>query len=120
MGGTAQVDRSGSARDHATRDGTDVVRVDLEPDAVMLAAIDAERGAPGRKRLRQRHRCAAMEHARRLLGAVIDRHPRLQIVVAGLGQLDAQMADHRLRGAIVRIFERALVEPDHHPPALLF
>lgn len=86
---------------------------------MVLAAIDAEGRAPGRQSLRERHRRAAMQHTRGLLGAVIDRHARFQIVVAGLDHLDAEMADHRLRRALARISERSLVEPDRHPPSLL-
>ena len=106
--------RPGDAVDIARRHRANVVGVDLEADAALPGVIDAEGCGPGGERLGQHHRGAAVQDPGGLAGALVDRHAPLHIVVAGLDQLDADMADQRALVSLVREVEWRLSLPDRH------
>jgi hypothetical protein len=56
-----------------------------------------------------------VQHAGRLARAGIDRHARLEVVVADLDDLDAEVLEQRPAPALARVVERNLLEPDRRP-----
>src|SRR5579862_4797821 len=107
MAAAADMDRARGADHPAAGDAAHMVGVDLLADAVIFLAVDAVDRAQAAERFGQRHRGAAVEQPGRLAGAVIDRHAGLEIIVAGLDQLDAEMLDHR---ALAALLDEVLVE----------
>jgi len=81
---------------------------------MVLLAIDHERGTPGSERLGEHDRSAAVQHARRLLRARIDRHFGGDVVIAGLDELDAQMRHQGVAAVLLDELERKRIVPDGH------
>lgn len=56
-----------------------------------------------------------MQEPGRLARALIDRHAALEIIVALLQELDADMIDHRALAAVAHEVEVDIAVPDGHP-----
>ena len=106
------MNRGGGAHDHALAHSAEVVRVDLNADAVLLLYIDAQRGRRATERFGEHDRGPAVEQAQRLGRPVIDGHRGLQIIVSDLGEGDIEMVDHVDAAPGVDLFEGQRALPD--------
>ena len=88
----SEMKRRGGSDDFALSYASDVVAVDLHPDAKMArvyAVIRGNRGQGFRKHCAR----AAVKQAERLRRSVIDGHRSFEEIGADLGNLDSEMAD---------------------------
>ena len=71
-------------------------------------------GGDGAQGFSQHHADTAMQQAKRLLGAVVHRHAAYQVVIAHLGDFNAQMLDRCVGVASVDVGQLRGFEPDRH------
>ena len=86
--GASDVHRAGGAGDPTAFDAPDVVGIDVQPHRAVALGRCVARTARAQG-FGQHHAHTAMQQAKRLLGALIHRHPRRDEVVADLQELDA-------------------------------
>src|SRR5688572_12289772 len=110
----AEMDRARAPGHVAVRRRPQVIRVDLHAHDLESLAVDAHSAADAAERLRQRHRSATVQDAIGLHRASVHRHPRLEVVRADVGDLDAEMLAHRVALEFTELFDRELADPDTH------
>src|SRR3990167_145462 len=116
--GAAQVHGARDRRHPAAAQAAQVVGIDLQADAVELAAVDAQVAGGGAQGFRQHHRCAAMQQAVRLMGARIDRHAGADgFVVEGLETNIQLFADGVFQGFVELLEIGDLLPQGHGYPA---
>src|SRR5688572_32796738 len=109
-----EVDRARAAGDMAGHRRAQVVRVDLDADDLESLAVDAHRTADAAERFGEGDRGAAVQDAVWLHRTPVHGHPRLEVVLADVGDLDAEVRAHRVALEFPQLFDRELAYPDTH------
>jgi hypothetical protein len=115
LGGPANVKGTGGPGHPAFPNAPNMVRVDLQSDGIVLAAVDDKGGAQAAKGFGERDGGPSMQEAIRLPGAAVDGHAAFDEVFTDLHKFHAEVFGHAISAQRIDMGKRQILfKPDRH------
>lgn len=112
---SAEAQRCSASHDPAGTYGSQVADVEFDAHGLLAChVVDAQHGGHAADGFGESCRGTAVQNARRLTRAMIDRHARLQIIITHLGKDNAQGFDEGAVSQLVEDFDIDGSFPDTH------